>query len=1049
MRRGPWLAIGGALVGAGCEPSAAECGDSAPAVGVFCFPDEAVIRVGRGFAPAAMAVLDVDDDGALDVVAVNPSRETLTIHWGDADGGLSRMSSWPLAQEVAGVAHADLDGDGREDLATALPGGDAVAVLYNRGGREFQLRMHATGEAPRGLLAAQLEDEGPAALITANVGDGSVSVLRRGVVGAPTIVGGGPQALASGDFDGDGALDVAVALRDDDAVQVLHNRGGALITGARHGVGTTPTALVAGDLDGDGAVDLASADRLGDTVSVIFGDGVGGARATARWPVERLPTGLVIVRGGGVLPVLGVLSEETSTVARLDPRAGTRASAATLGPAGAIAAGDLDRDGREELLHGAGSGGAIAALRPGVGLTLTPRGAAGSQMPECALDLDGDGVDELIGRAEDGMFSRIGDPEARGWASGLMVTDGCRGVDARGDGREGLLMWGEAASDAGGLTLLWPVDGGWATQFVLSFPGRELGVPVVGDALGDGSIDLVVSGRRGADGELWLVSGLMREGGPDAVIVEEGRGHDLVAIDLDGDAALDVAGIRDGALMVMHGVGSGEPWRVVANVVAGYGSLVAGDFDGDGVEDLLLVDGTVVLRPGGPSPVILAGSGEETSSLAVIDLDVDGDVDVVARQYVRDRAALTLLMNDGSGGFTARGRHDLSGSVLAPVRLADGEIAVVTRDPLTTEVLTLALGVGEVLEERAGTVLEVTRPGAFADLDGDGVLDTYAGGPALAVSFGVAGGLGPTHHVPAWDVALDGGVVAPAPLLRWVAAGDVDGDGAAELVLLHAKLSAPDFPLTALTVVRVTGAGVFEYEGLGSLAGDFLRVFVRDLDGDGNADLLLGGATGRSYLRGRGDGGFEPALTQMGEGAALPIGLQAIDGDDRLDLLLYEEDGARLLWARGQGNGGFDEARPWWSGSLLSVPLAADVGGDGRVDLVTNTVAGLTVFAGTGKGLGAGRVVHSPYEVLALAVADLDGDGGRELLAAMTGKAEYVMIVQGRSAGAGYVFTRRVLERRHPYGEPLELLPRDVDGDGAIDVALMDGEGMTIVRQRP
>ncbi len=569
---------------------------------------------------------------------------------------------------------------------------------------------------------------------------------------------------------------------------------------------------------------------------------------------------------------------------------------------------------------------------------------------------------------------------------------------------------------------------------------------MVGDALGDGSIDLVVPGLRSGDEALWLVSGLAAEGGPNAVVIEEGPTLNVVAIDLDGDAALDVAGTRDGELVVIRRVGSGEVARGVASGV-GFLASVAGDFDGDGVEDLLLEDGRIVLRPGDPSPVIVAGSGEVATPLVVIDLDVDGDLDVLARQRIGTGWALTLLRNDGAGGLVIGGRHAVTGPVLAPVRLAEGERGVVMRGPLLVEVL--ALGFGEVLEERAGTVLEVTRPGAFADLDGDGVLDTYAGGPALAVSFGVAGGLGPTHHVPAWDVALDGGVMAPAPLLRWVAAGDIDGDGAAELVLLHAKLSAPDFPLTALTVVRVTGAGVFEYEGLGSLAGDFVRVFVRDLDGDGSADLLLGGATGRSYLRGRGDGGFEPALTQMGEGAALPIGLQAIDGDDRLDLLLYEEDEARLLWARGQGNGGFDEARPWWSGSLLSVPLAADVGGDGRVDLVTNTVAGLTVFAGTREGLDAGRVVHSPYEVLALAVADLDGDGGRELLAAMTGKAEYVMIVQGRSAGAGYVFTRRVLERRHPYGEPLELLPRDVDGDGAIDVALMDGEGMTIVRQRP
>lgn len=1051
MRRGPLLAIGWALVGLGCEPTVAACGDAAPAVGVFCFPDDAEIRVGRGFAPSAMVVLDVDDDGAQDVAAVNPARATLSIHWGDGDGGLARMTSWPLAQEVAGITHGDLDGDGRADLATALPGSDAVAVLYNRGDRDFQLRTHAAGEAPRGLLVVQLDPEGPAALITANVGDGSVSVLRRGVVGPATIVGGGPLALAAGDLDNDGALDVAVALRDDDVVQVLHNRGGTLIAGARHGVGATPTALVIGDLDGDTKVDLASADQLGDTVSVIFGDGRGGAREGARWPVDRQPTGLVIVRGGGLLPVLGVLSEGTSTAARLDPRSGALASAATRGPAGAIAAADLDHDGREELLHGAREGGAIGSLRTGLGLTVTPRWSAAPVDLGCALDLDGDGQDELIGRRDGGTFTQLVDADAGGaapdWASGLVELRGCAGVDLEGDGREALLLWGQAATDTDGLALLRRAGEGWVTLFMLPFPGQRVGAPAVGDTLGDGSQDLVVPlVARDPDapgGALWLVTQLTAEGGPATRVIDANPVMNLVALDLDGDAALDLAGTLGEELRVYRTIGDLSAPRSFA-AGAPIGALVAGDLDGDGAQDLLLDHGRMLLDVMNPAAAITTVTDEAVSPVAALDLDDDGDLDVLARTFAGPGTSIvTLLRNDGAAAFTPGGRHALpaGGDLRAPVRLPDGQLGMAERG--ADGVVLLTLGVGEVLLEQPGAALAVDDPGALADLDGDGQADSYAARGALAVGFGRAGGLGPTHHVPLADV--DG----PLPVAQDVAAGDLSGDGAAELVLLHLNLATPGSPLTMLTRVQVAADGEFEFTALGSLVGRFERVFVRDLDADGHADLLLASGTGHSYLRGRGDGGFDPALTQVGEAApGIAIGLQSIDGDDRLDLLLYSPAGLRV--ARGQAGGNFDAPRPWWGGHGGSDPLVADLTGDGRVDLVSETPAGLTLFLGDGRGLAAGRVLGEPGDaVIALAAGDLDGDGARELLAVRADLAGQVTLLRGRSTGAGFVFTGRSLARRVAPDAALRLVLRDLDGDAAPDVAVLDAEGMTIVRQRP
>lgn len=1073
MRGGPWRATrvvlpgltATLLAGVGCEPTAAQCGDAAPAVGVFCFPDEAVLRIGRGSAPTQIATLDVDGDGVLDVAAVNASRATLSVHWGSAGGGFQRMTSWPLGQEVAGLAHADLDGDGRVDLATALPASDAVAVLYGRGGREFLLRTHAAGKSPRGLLAARLDGDGPPALITANVGDGSVSVLRGGIVGAATKVGGGPQALAAGDLDGDGALDVAVALRDDDAVQVLRNAGGVLIAEARHAVGATPTALVAGDLDGDGKVDLASADQLGDTVSVIFGDGRGGARDSARWPVDRQPTGLVIVRGGGVLPVLGVLSEGTSSAARLDPRGGGLVSAATLGVAGAIAAADLDHDGREELVHAARTGGTIGALQAGVGLSFTPRWSGPPIGLGCALDLDGDGVDELIGRRGASDFTLIADPavgpQAPDWPSGVGKLHSCRGVALGDDGRESLLLWGavdaDEATDEDGLVLLRREGEGWVTRFNLTF-AEAVTEPIVGDVFGDGELDLVVPGNE----HVWRVGGLDAGGEPEvAVLVELGL-RDLAALDLDGDAALDLAATGGGQLVVFRDVGGGEAprtWPVHRSVSA----VRVGDLDGDGTDDLLLDDLRVVLAPGDPSSVITAGVEEQYTPTALVDLDDDGDLDALARVHQGDgQRVISTLENDGSGGFTPGGRHVLpgDGAWRAPVRLGDGPGLVELADDA---VRVLAVGVGPVLDERAGVALDVEAPAGLADLDGDGQVDSFAGAAgapagldgdgqvgsfagaagALAVGFGRAGGLGPTHHV-----SLVGQVEVGASF-EHVAAGDLDGDGAAELVVLHRVLGFGDLPLTGLTVVRVAGDGEFGFVGLGSLAGWFSRGFVRDLDGDGHADLLLVGESGQSFLRGRGDGSFDPALTQGGGFPGLnAVALQTVDDDDRVDLLFYMEGG--LVLARGQGNGNFDALQPWWGSFFDPRPLVADVTGDGRVDVVSQSYRGLVLFAGTGKGPGAGRVLRNVSdEYLAFATGDLDGDGVRELVAVATDYRDRPVLLRGRDAGAGFVFSEQLLVGHLGPQDELRLELRDVDGDAALDVVVVDPTGMTIVRQRP
>jgi hypothetical protein len=382
-RRSAWSLV---AVLVGCDAPADGCEDGVGSVGTLCFPAQAAVRVGYGFAPTAMVTADLDGDGALDVAAASPGSQTVTIAWGPAR---EVATSWAIGEEIAGLALGDVDGDGRLDLATALPASDAVAVLLGRGGREFVMGERVSvGAAPRAVIVVDLDRDGRGEVVTADVGEGAVSVVRGGAR-ARVIVGVGPRALAAGDVDGDGAMDVAVTLADTAEVQVLRGDGrGGLWVGDRVRVGAGPLAIVAGDLDGDGVDELATADALADTVSVID-------RAAVRaWPVPARPTRLVVVRDEAMVGI-GVLSEGTSEVARLDPRTG--AIAATLAAGSGLAAGDVDGDGREELV--VGTLAATLAVRRGAedGLALGEAWRVEAWLGDLApIDVDGDGRDELL-----------------------------------------------------------------------------------------------------------------------------------------------------------------------------------------------------------------------------------------------------------------------------------------------------------------------------------------------------------------------------------------------------------------------------------------------------------------------------------------------------------------------------------------------------------------------------------------------------------------------------------------------------------------------------
>lgn len=95
--------------------------------------------------------------------------------------------------------------------------------------------------------------------------------------------GVGPAAVAAGDLNGDGRLDVVVTnLRATTVSVLLGNGDGTFQAHADFPTGAFPNSVAIGDLDGDGKPDLAVANfglGVGNTVSVLLGNGNGTFRA--------------------------------------------------------------------------------------------------------------------------------------------------------------------------------------------------------------------------------------------------------------------------------------------------------------------------------------------------------------------------------------------------------------------------------------------------------------------------------------------------------------------------------------------------------------------------------------------------------------------------------------------------------------------------------------------------------------------------------------------------------------------------------------------------
>jgi len=643
-------------------------------------------------------VADLNGDGKLDFVYPDG-----TVFLAQADGTYKSGTAWCASSQPycsQSIVTGDFNQDGKPDLLIATS--NFVWVLLGKGDGTFQAAVSSTtGATSVAPFVADLNGDGKPDVILYPPGSGATAVLLGKGDGTFQAATAGPvlqgQFIGIADLTGDGKPDVVANGNAITPIQVQVFAGHGDGTFATSSINTTTTinnslnnllAYNLSDLNGDGKSDLVISQTAGfagpaapccgpGATFVLLGNGDGtfGTANTMTARAGHISTGdlnkdgvtdLVITEfgslslgEGGYVDVFLGKGDGTFTL--------KNSYLGSLNGSEQAFVGDLNHDGNNDVfegglfLFGNGDGtlkGNVASFEDSVGSS--PKAVLVDFNQDGKLDL----AYAITGASSSTVEISLGDgtgkfaPSSQSIAIPSGTVADLRALDLNGDKKTDLLVTTNAASGSG-LTVYYlagagdgtfaaPVQAAQISQF-------NLVAIAVADLNNDQKPDLIIGDGSGAinvflgngDGTFTALTGFF--GG-----ASSGSSLSIVAGDFNGDGKQDlVVGIQNG-LNFLPGKGDGTfGTPVSATTAVGAVSLVA-DFNGDGILDvyapnvILLGKGDGTFRAG---PALNSNQGLVSYTTAV-DINGDGKVDLIGgngQMPFTDQYAL----GNGDGSFAA------------------------------------------------------------------------------------------------------------------------------------------------------------------------------------------------------------------------------------------------------------------------------------------------------------------------------------------------------------------------------------------------------------
>jgi hypothetical protein len=577
----------------------------------------------------------------------------------------------------------------------------------------------------------------------------------------------------------------------------------------------------------------------------------------------------------------------------------------------------------------------------------------------------------------------------------------------------------------------------------------------------------------------------------------------LIVASVPGKGVVTVTSGTDAASSVDTFTVTPTGIRFVPNIDSAATKILAtGDFDGDGHDDIVglvhLHNNNIVHRDlaarmsaggGTVGGIVLTNIGDarldsDPSALAIADFDRDGRADVVCAMARTQNGGgmsvvFTVLLSDSAKGGAFRGVWRNS-----PVAIKNLIPHVVTGDLNGDGYPDFACAVSGQAEDQLliflndpgnpGTFRNVLTSVSLPKISDFGMSRISAASPVPDIFVATASGIDWFQNSGDGTTFTRHPDAALVPGTIHVTTGDVDGDGAMDLVCLNGN--------GTVTVALGNNTGGFTATGIFSDGSSHSRILAADLDGDGAAEIAIdepGVHRACALLKiGTGSGSIEISSVAIGDDcddsdpSVMAIG--DLDGDGHPDLVLSAC--TTVTEHRGFMTGFSPSSGP--AGTVVTVTGVHLLGTTSvRIGSVPGTIKSVTdtsvvfnaknsghagekielnwetleckssiqPFTATGNTLSALPAIQSSSQ-LQVAIGDVDGDGFGDQIVLFKRKSlddRYLLGLLTRLSHPGapptdVVTTIGIIDSAD---NPPEMAVGDLNGDGRADVVVAHSSG--------